>query len=158
MQIRARITFDLGRIQSHPNSEGRNLYVPSKGTRTIRERFLDDRVEMEQNEEAPVPISRFSPRSDFIIGSQSSFDGKHRRDSVKRSPKRVRFSILLRSYTTYKCLTSLCVSPMASATIFRLSLSVAAVLRRNIYCFAALSRYNEIAQMKDTNESSVGSI
>jgi len=72
MQIRARITFDLGRIQSHPNSEGRNLYVPSKGTRTIRERFLDDRVEMEQNEEAPVPISRFSPRSDFIIGSQSS--------------------------------------------------------------------------------------
>lgn len=72
MQIRARITFDPGRIRGHPNSERRNLYVLSKGTRTIRECFLDDRIEMEQNEEAPVPISRFSSRRDFIIGWRSS--------------------------------------------------------------------------------------
>lgn len=97
-----------GRIRGHPNSERRNLYVPSKGTRTIRECFLDDRVEMEQNEEAPVPISRFTSRRDFIIGSRSSLSsgstvGKLHETIAK---ERVRFSILLPSYTTYKCLTS----------------------------------------------------
>lgn len=105
MRIRARITFDAGieTIQI-PNDE---IYTFLRGAlEQFGKRFLDERVEMERNEEAPVPISRFSPRRDFIIGSRSPLSTGNVADSMERSAKGARFLSYFGRVTTYKCLTS----------------------------------------------------
>lgn len=65
---------------------------------------------MERNEETPRPDKPlFLPRRDFIIGSRSFLSLVA--DSIETIGKGSQISILLRPCTTYKCLTSFCVSP-----------------------------------------------
>lgn len=91
MQIRARITFDAGKIEAIriPNDE---IYTfLRRALEQFGNAFSTSASKWSGTKRRPAPISRFSPGRDFIIGSRSPLSMGNVADSMKRSAKGVRF-------------------------------------------------------------------